>query len=277
MEVPGSPLYHGNQVDFLSSISSYAINKHGMHIIVNIHSLPSGVNGMGLRETKGHYGWFHNETALEYSLQAVDAVIDFIQSSAHPESFTLQPINEPVDVQDMSLFGTPACLSDAGAEWLLSYMKQVIAKVESVNRKIPVVFQGSFKGDAYWAPHFDADANLVFNVQNYYFAGRGASATNMTDYICSDARVAAEDGKFPVFVGEWSIQAEINNTSPSRKRNFHTGVANWRKYTQGSAFWTARFSGNGSVDGEGTQAHYWNHDVLIDLGYTSSTSEAVSC
>jgi aryl-phospho-beta-D-glucosidase BglC (GH1 family) len=33
VEVPGSQLYHGNQVSFLSSIASYAINKYSMHII----------------------------------------------------------------------------------------------------------------------------------------------------------------------------------------------------------------------------------------------------
>lgn len=40
VDVPGSQLYHGNQVSFLSSIASYAINKYGMHIIIDIHSLP---------------------------------------------------------------------------------------------------------------------------------------------------------------------------------------------------------------------------------------------
>lgn len=45
IKVPGSELYSGNQVNFLKQISTYAINKYGMHVIVGLHSLPGGVNG----------------------------------------------------------------------------------------------------------------------------------------------------------------------------------------------------------------------------------------
>lgn len=45
ISVPGSKLYSGNQVNYLKTISSYAINKYGMHIIIGLHSLPGGVNG----------------------------------------------------------------------------------------------------------------------------------------------------------------------------------------------------------------------------------------
>ncbi|KAJ0140580.1 hypothetical protein HZ326_16515 [Fusarium oxysporum f. sp. albedinis] len=45
--VPGSQLYSGNQARFLRTISDYAIKKHGIHVILDIHSLPGGLNGMG--------------------------------------------------------------------------------------------------------------------------------------------------------------------------------------------------------------------------------------
>lgn len=45
IKVPGSELYSGNQVNFLKTISTYAINKYGMHVIIGLHSLPGGVNG----------------------------------------------------------------------------------------------------------------------------------------------------------------------------------------------------------------------------------------
>lgn len=45
IEVPGSELYSGNQVNYLKAISTYAINKYGMHVIIGLHSLPGGVNG----------------------------------------------------------------------------------------------------------------------------------------------------------------------------------------------------------------------------------------
>ncbi|OQE18689.1 hypothetical protein PENSTE_c017G04199 [Penicillium steckii] len=115
VEVPGSQFYHGNQQSFLSSISSYATNKYGMHIIIDIHSLPGGVNGFPFGEAEGHYGWFNNQTALKYSLDAVDEAISFIQNSNSPQSYTLAPMNEPVDVEDLSVFGTPYSLTDDGA------------------------------------------------------------------------------------------------------------------------------------------------------------------
>lgn len=277
VDVPGSQLYHGNQQSFLASISSYAINKYGMHIIIDIHSLPGGVNGFPFGEASGHFGWFNNQTALQYSLKAVDAAIAFIQNSNSPQSYTLEPINEPVDVQDLSLFGTPYCLTDSGATYLENYLHQVIAKVEAVNRDIPIMFQGSFKGEAYWSSKFSASANLVFDVHNYYFQGRAASPANVTQLICTDALNAAGDGKFPTFVGEWSIQTEIGNTFASRAMIFETGLAAWKKYTRGSAYWTTKFFGNATVDGQGTQADYWNYETFINLGYTKSTSAVVSC
>lgn len=39
-----SEFYHGNQQKYLSTISKYAIEKYGMHVIVGLHSLPGGVN-----------------------------------------------------------------------------------------------------------------------------------------------------------------------------------------------------------------------------------------
>ncbi|KAJ5802518.1 uncharacterized protein N7503_004968 [Penicillium pulvis] len=277
IKVPGSQLYTGNQKSSLKNIASYAINKYGMHIIIDIHSLPGGVNGMAFGEAVGHYGWFNNATALKYSLEAVDAVIAFIQSSQFPQSFTIEPINEPVDVADLSLFGSTYCLTDSGAQWVQSYIHQVISKVQAVNSRIPVMFQGSFKGEEYWSSKFTTGTNLVFDVHNYYFAGRAASSANLTEYICEDAVSAPGDGKFPVFIGEWAIQAEIDNTFSSREQNLQTGLAAWKKYTQGSSYWTAKFTGNATVSGEGTQADYWNYETFINLGYTGSSTKAVAC
>jgi aryl-phospho-beta-D-glucosidase BglC (GH1 family) len=140
VKVPGSQLYSGNQVSFLNSISSYAVSKHSMHIIIDVHSLPGGVNGMPFGEAEGHYGWFNNQTALNYSLQVIDAVISFVQNSGFPQAFTIEPINEPVDNTDITAFGTPAALSESGASWVLKYVQEIIAKVQATNPKIPVMF-----------------------------------------------------------------------------------------------------------------------------------------
>ncbi|THW43281.1 endo-beta-1,3-glucanase [Aureobasidium pullulans] len=263
VKVPGSQLYSGNQLSFLKAISSYAINKYNMHIIIDIHSLPGG---------------FNNATALTYSYQAVDAAINFIQTSNFPSHFTLEPINEPVDNRSIQFFGTPLALSDNGAAWVTSYIKGVISRVAAVNSKIPVMFQDGFKGESYFSSSFPATANLVFDIHNYYFAGRGATSANEAALICSDAKASAGDGKFPTFVGEWSIQAELNNTFTLREKNLLTGLYAFNKYTSGSAYWTAKFLGTAKVDGEGTQQDYWNYGTFVDLGYTKNVGRgAVYC
>ncbi|CAN9189610.1 unnamed protein product [Alternaria sp. RS040] len=114
IKVPGSSFYSDNQAQFFKKIASYAIEKHGMHIILDIHSLPGGVNGIGFGEGEGRFGWFNNVTNLDYSLRAVDAALAFIQSSGTPQSYTLEPINELVDNRDFTTFGTPAALTDNG-------------------------------------------------------------------------------------------------------------------------------------------------------------------
>ncbi|KAH8429374.1 uncharacterized protein LDX57_007038 [Aspergillus melleus] len=264
LKVPGSQLYTGNQLSFLRDISTYAITKYGMHVIIDVHSLPGGVNGMPFGEAEGHYDWFHNETALKYSLEVINEVIKFVQTSEHPDGYSIAPINEPVDNPDMSAFGTPAALSDEGATWTLQYIQSVISKVEKVNAKIPIVFQGSFRPESFWSPSFKNTTNLVFDVHNYYFAGRGATGANITEYICQDAIASAGDGKFPTFVGEWSIEAEKANTLAGRQRALNTGLYAFQEQTRGSAFWTAKFSGNATVDGEGRQGDYWNYMAWIE-------------
>lgn len=94
-----------------------------MHIILDVHSLPGGINGLTIGEATGHWGWLYNQTNFDYYIQVIDAVLAFIQDLGHPESFTLEPMNETADNRDLSVFGTPAALSDAGAKWVLKYIQ----------------------------------------------------------------------------------------------------------------------------------------------------------
>ncbi|KFY17055.1 hypothetical protein V492_00915 [Pseudogymnoascus sp. VKM F-4246] len=266
VKVPGSQLYSGNQKQFLKNIATYAINKYKMHIIVDVHSLPGGVNGMGFGEAEGHFGWFNNHTALASSYEAIDAVVEFVQSSGFPQYFTIEPINEPVDNLDMTYFGTPEALSEAGAAWTLQYVTGVIQRITATNPDIPLMFQGSFRGESYWLPQFSESTNLVFDVHNYYFAGRPTDSDTVSVDICSDVKASAGDGKFPVWIGKWSIQTASDNKFANRRKNLNTGLYAFNKYTQGSAYWTAKFYGDVPVEGEGVQGDYWNYESFINLG-----------
>ncbi|KAK3638701.1 hypothetical protein LTR56_006708 [Elasticomyces elasticus] len=277
VKVPGSQLYSGDQANYLKTIATYAVSKYNMHIILDIHSLPGGVNGMPFGEREGAFGWFQNATALSYSYQAVSAALSFISSSAFPSHFTLEPINEPVDNRDITAFGSPYALSDNNATYVANYIKGVLSRVQAINPSIPVMFQDGFKGEAYFSPSFPATANLVFDIHNYYFAGRGADSATAEKLICSDAKASAGDGKFPTFVGEWSVQTEVNNLYANRKKLLNTGLYAFSKYTHGSAYWTAKFTGTAIVAGQGTQADYWNFEKFISLGLVDAPSGAAYC
>jgi hypothetical protein len=267
IKLPGSQLYHGNQQKYLRKIAQHAITKYNMHVVIDIHSLPGGTNGLDIGEAVGHWGWYDNSTALEWSLKAVDALVEFVASSPNPWSYTIEPINEPVDNRDFSTFGTPAALSDKGAKWLVKYIRAVLERVEKVDARIPVMFQGSFKPETYWSGFFEKERNLVFDAHHYYFQYTNATSVNLPTFICKDAADTKGDGKFPVFVGEWAIEAGGNNTLALRGENLKAGLSAWAQYTQGSTYWTAKFSSNATVAGQGIKQNYWNFAEFIKAGY----------
>ena len=139
IELPGLALYLGNQTRYLREIFDYAIAKYNMYIIIDIHSLPGGVNGQGIGEKIGNYGQYNNRTALYYSYQAVEAVIS-IQNSAYPGSFTIEPINKPSDNLDKDFYASSRGLSDTIVAWLVAYIQGVLDRVLMIYPEIPVMF-----------------------------------------------------------------------------------------------------------------------------------------
>ncbi|KAI0026124.1 glycoside hydrolase superfamily [Xylariomycetidae sp. FL0641] len=268
VRVPGSRLHSGDQVKYLTRVANYAIERYGMHVIIDLHSLPGGVNGMGFGEKTGHFGWFHNATALEYSYRAVEAVIAYVAASPHPRAFTLEPINEPVDNPDLQVFGTAPSLTPGGAEYLAAYFHGVLERVRGAGAGyLPVMVQGGFRYEDFWSPRFDAARdNVVFDTHQYYYVGRPTTSLSLPYWLCADARALAGDGRFPVFVGEWSVQATRRNLLGLRAVNLNTGLRAWSRYARGSAYWTEKFRGTDPVDGQGDQGDYWNYEEFITRG-----------
>ncbi|KAI4604016.1 hypothetical protein KJ359_000142 [Pestalotiopsis sp. 9143b] len=275
IDVPGSQFYHGNQLTYLREITQYAIEEYSMHIIVGLHSLPGGVNNLDIGEGLMRDGWFYNETNLDYSLQAIDKILDFAQQSGYLNAFTIAPINEASD--DLSSFGTAAGLSDNATNWILKYMDGVFERVEAVDKRIPVMLQDCFKGASFWAPMFDTSKNLVFDSHVYYFAAAGTYSAWVNPAVCGQAEYIAEETTFPVFVGEWSLQVMYNNTLDGRKSIFDTQRYAWSKYVSGGSFWTAVSYSTAVVDGEGTQRDYWSYIDLINAGVITSATDSSYC
>ncbi|KAL2063341.1 hypothetical protein VTL71DRAFT_5146 [Oculimacula yallundae] len=264
--VPGSAHYHGNQLQILKRIATYAIEKYNMHVVLDLHSLPGGVNWLEIGEAIGHGDWFYSEKNLELSYKAVDAVVDFIQSSGHIASYTLAPVNEAVDNKDLRSFGTPLALSLKAAEWLVKYYLGTIKLVEAINPNIPIMLQDSFRDESFWAPQLPRSANIVIDTHSYYFIGRGLDLKSVPEAMVDDAKNAKGSGTFPVLIGEWSLEAELDNDFKLRKAVFDAGRYVFDKYVQGSCFWSAKVLCPDKVHGEGIKQDYWSYSHLIKDG-----------
>jgi hypothetical protein len=68
-----------------------------------------------------------------------------------------------------------------------------------------------------------------------------------------------------------------NNNFAFRERDFNTGLAAFHKYAHGEAYWTWKFSGNATVDGQGTKADYWNYEYFVNHAYFHPDTEASYC
>ena len=276
VKVPGSALYSGNQQTYLRTITQYAITKYNMHIIIGLHSLPGGVNNLDIGEALFHDAWFYNSTNLDYSFQAVDGVLNFIKTSGHQNAFTIAPINEASD--NLAGFGSADGLSVNATNWINTYMDGVLAKIAKVDRRIPMMIQDCFKGASYWAPFYDASQNIVFDSHVYYFAAAGTYAGYVNPAVCGQAQyIANAETKFPVFIGEWSLQAMYNNTLAGRKTLFDTQRYAWQRYNAGGTFWTAVSYATTKVDGEGTQRDYWSYIDLINAGVITTQTNSSYC
>lgn len=302
INVPGSALYNGGQQNYLRTITQYAITRYNMHIIISLYSLPGGVNSQDIGEAIGHDAWFYNNQNLAYSLQAVDAILNFIRNSGYINAFTIEPINEASD--NPAAFGTADGLSDAAAGWVITYIDAVLQKTANIYldngfnwfsdfypfvphsfwkratnffARIPVMFQDSFKGASYWLPFFDPGTNIVFDSHVQYSAGDGTNAGDINPAVCAQAASLSAGSSFPVFVGEWSLAAMVNNTLAGRKSLFDTQRYAWQQYESGGAFWNVLSYNTLPVNGEGTQQDYWSYINLINQGVITRETTASYC
>ncbi|KAH0351372.1 glycoside hydrolase, partial [Aureobasidium melanogenum] len=265
------------QQKWLKAITDYAVLKYNMHIIIGLHSLPGGVNNLDIGEALFHDAWFYNATNLDYSFQAIDGVLNFVKNSGYQNAFTIAPINEASD--NLAGFGSAAGLSSNATNWINTYVDGVLKKIAAVDKRIPLQLQDCFKGASYWAPFYDASTNIVFDSHVYYFAAAGTYANYVNPAVCGQAQYIAEETKFPVFIGEWSLQAMYNNTLnvTTRKTLFDTQRYAWQEYVAGGSFWTAVSYSTAAVDGEGTQRDYWSYIDLINQGVITKQTNASYC
>lgn len=264
-----------------------------MHIILGLHSLPGGVNSLDIDEALGHEyvcpqqelnlkklttlsGWFFNSTNLDFSFKAIDALLAFVVNTGHVNAFSIAPINEPAD--NVAGFGTPNGITVNGTNWLLTYYDGVLKKIAKIDKRIPMVVQDGFAGPSYWAPLFDARTNIVIDTHVYYFFAAGTYSQYVLPTICGQGDALNQSqSRFPVFVGEWSLQVYYNNSLGARKGLFDTQRYAWEHYLSGGCMWNVHMYTNATVDGQGPQSEYWSYIDMINEGVITTQTNSSYC
>lgn len=57
VKFPGAGYHSGNQQKYFKQVADYAIKKYGMHVVLDLHSLPGGVNGLDIGEVCHFSTW----------------------------------------------------------------------------------------------------------------------------------------------------------------------------------------------------------------------------
>jgi len=129
------------------------------------------------------------------------------------------------------------------------------------------MLQDFFLGEPFWSPFYASSTNMVIDSHIYFFAASGIYVQYVSPAICGQAQYTAGDAKFPVFIGEWSLQTLYNNTLEGRKTICDTQVYAYSKYTSGSAFWNYNMlDDTDPVYEEGVTSDYWSWTRLVDQG-----------
>ena len=188
------------------------------------------MNTLSIGEAFGHDAWFQNATNLDYSFRAIDSILSFIKNSGRMYGYTIAPINEPSD--NFAGFATPSGLTANGTNFITTYMNGVLDRIAKVDKRIPLMLQDAFFSEQYWSPFFPAGTNMVIDSHIYFFAAAGAYSQYIAPAVCGQAKYIGQgDGKFPVFIGEWSLQSLYNNTLANRKSLYDTQAVSYTHLT----------------------------------------------
>jgi hypothetical protein len=239
--------YHtGGQLLAFSRIAQYAIRK-GMHIIVDLHGLPGGQNGLDNQGKTGQLEWWNNDKNFDDSIKMVNLATDWIKMQPNSDQFTLSLINEPLPA--LYYFGQ----TDASFAYLNKYYNASLAAIRKKSKTMPVMLSDGFAGEKAWEQWWPrTDLNIVWDSHIYFF--------------------------HPVFIGEWSIQAGTMNHlgDNTRKMLFQTQLQAYTGMLAGGAFWNAKHKGPNVVGDDGSQQYfYWSWEQLASEGIVPKAGEVL--
>ncbi|KAJ4335636.1 hypothetical protein N0V95_008850 [Ascochyta clinopodiicola] len=263
--------YHtGGQLLAFSNIAQYAISK-GMHVVVDLHGLPGGQNGLDNQGKSRQLEWWHNDANFDASIKLVNLATDWIRLQPNSNQFTLSLINEPLPA--LYYFGQ----TDDSFAYLNKFYNASLTAIRKKSKTLPVMFSDGFAGEQAWEKWWSrTDLNIVWDSHIYFFSGGSYSydAPYSACYLAKSYATAIN----PVFIGEWSIQAGTLNHvgDDARKIFFQTQLQAYMTSLAGGAFWNGKHNGTGIVGDDGSkQPEYWSWQQLASEGIVPKPGDAV--
>jgi hypothetical protein len=264
--------YHtGGQLLAFSRIAQYAISK-GMHVVVDLHGLPGGQNGLDNQGKTGQLEWWNNKANFDASIKMVKRATDWILLQPNSRQFTLGLINEPLP--EILHFGQ----TDESFAYLNKYYNASLAVIRKKSATLPVMFSDGFSGEHVWEQWWSrTDLNIVWDTHIYFFQDKQYSydAPYSACYLAKSYATAIN----PVFIGEWSIQAGTMNHigDNQRKLFFQTQLQAYLGMLAGGAFWSAKHNGTNVVGDDGSkQPMYWSWEQLASEGIVPKAGETIT-
>ncbi|KAH9897500.1 glycoside hydrolase superfamily [Xylariomycetidae sp. FL2044] len=270
--MPGYHYYAGNQLAWLTRLATYAQETHGMHIVLDLHGLPGGQNGLDNQGKTGELYWWNNQTNFDASVEMVRLATEYVLDQPHPEQWTISLINEPL-MQGPSFFGQ----TSESMALLNEYYYASIDIIRGLDpaQVVPIMLSDGFSGQPAWNEWWaDNTQNIVFDTHIYFFVGGSYGAYAYYD-ACYLAKSYAEHTQ-PVFLGEWSIQATVMNTGDVDIRSlfYYTQLDAYVKYLSGGAMWNGKHFGTDIVGDDGTdQSWYWGWSKMASQGVVKKPGE----
>ena len=269
--VNGDRYHTGSQLFHMSRIANYAVKK-GMHVIIDLHGLPGGQNGLDNQGKTGDLNWWNNSTNMDYSLKLVDLATSWILKQPSPEQYTLGLINEPLMTGYFFFGQTPESIA-----YLNKYYTAALSQIRKRTNKFPVMLSDGFAGPQVWEPFWaNSKQNIVFDTHIYFFS-QGTYAYDAPYDACYLAK-SYQNATNPVFIGEWSIQASKYNSGDVATRSlfYNSQMAAYMKFLHGGSFWNAKHFGNVVVGTDGSdQTYYWSWEKLAQQGVVVKSGVSV--
>jgi aryl-phospho-beta-D-glucosidase BglC (GH1 family) len=267
----GDNYYTGRQLFYMSKIADYAIRR-GMHVVLDLHGLPGGQNGLDNQGKTNQLDWWHNEANFAATLKLVGLATDYILRKPNSNQWTLGLINEPIP--ELYHFGQ----TDDSFAYLNKFYTASLDIIRKKSQNMQVMLSDGFSGPQTWDQWWANTPNIVIDTHIYFFQSGGGysfDAAYSGCYLAQSYQVATN----PVFIGEWSIQAaELNNIKDdSRKKLFQSQYSAYMTYLNGGAFWNAKHFGTNIVgDDNSTQEYYWSWEQIAKDGIALKPGEELT-